>query len=82
MKNCGKKLLALALAAAMSGCMVSAFANTVSFESVQVIKSDGETVKATYTAEQIASGSVKIARVSIWWLALNFPRRKCVFNSG
>ncbi len=61
MKNCGKKLLALALAAAMSGCMVSAFANTVSFESVQVIKSDGETVKATYTAEQIASGSVKIA---------------------
>lgn len=61
MKNCGKKLLSLALAAAMSGCMVSAFANTVSFEEVKVLGNDGVTVKATYTADQIASGSVKIA---------------------
>ena len=61
MKNCGKKLLSLALAAAMSGCMVSAFANTVSFDGVKVLGNDGVTVKATYTADQIKSGSVKIA---------------------
>lgn len=61
MKNCGKKLLSLALAAAMSGCMVSAFANTVSFEEVKVLGNDGVAVRATYTADQIKNGRVKIA---------------------
>lgn len=57
MKNCGKKLLSAALAAAMSCSMISAFANTVSIESVKVL-SDASTEVANYTSPSSASISL------------------------
>lgn len=44
MKICGKKLLSLALAAAMSGCMVSAYANTVEITDVKVLSGPEDTM--------------------------------------
>ncbi len=49
MKNCGKKLLSLALAAAMSSCMVSAFANTVEITKVEVLSNASDATGMEFT---------------------------------
>lgn len=68
MKNCGKKILSVALAAAMSCSMISAFANTVSIESIKVLNNasdagtdiTSETTK-TLTPEQLLQVTVKLS---------------------
>ena len=67
MKNCGKKILSVALAAAMSCSMISAFANTVSIESIKVLDnaSDTGTVadksSVSLTPEQLLQVTVKLS---------------------
>ena len=67
MKNCGKKILSVALAAAMSCSMISAFANTVSIESIKVLNnaSDAGTVadksSVSLTPEQLLQVTVKLS---------------------
>lgn len=67
MKNCGKKILSVALAAAMSCSMISAFANTVSIESIKVLNnaSDAETAadksSVSLTPEQLLQVTVKLS---------------------
>ncbi len=66
MKNCGKKILSVALAAAMSCSMISAFANTVSIESIKVLNnaSDAGTAadksSVSLTPEQLLQVTVKL----------------------
>lgn len=55
MKNCGKKILSVALAAAMSCSMISAFANTVSIESIKVLDSADDTTAAALTKDAAVS---------------------------
>lgn len=67
MKNCGKKILSVALAAAMSCSMISAFANTVSIESIKVLNnaSDAGTAadksSVSLTPEQLLQVTVKLS---------------------
>ena len=55
MKNCGKKILSVALAAAMSCSMISAFANTVSIESIKVLNSADDTTATALTKNDAVS---------------------------
>lgn len=55
MKNCGKKILSVALAAAMSCSMISAFANTVSIESIKVLNNASDTTAAALTKDAAVS---------------------------
>ncbi len=52
MKNCGKKLLSLALAAVMSSCMISAFANTVEITKVEVLSNASDTTGTEFTKSE------------------------------
>lgn len=69
MKNCGKKILSVALAAAMSCSMISAFANTVSIESIKVLNSADDTTATpltkndavSLTPEQLLQVTVKLS---------------------
>ncbi len=67
MKNCGKKILSVALAAAMSCSVISAFANTVSIESIKVLNnaSDAGTAadksSVSLTPEQLLQVTVKLS---------------------
>lgn len=67
MKNCGKKILSVALAAAMSCSMISAFANTVSIESIKVLNNASDAGKAadkssvSLTPEQLLQVTVKLS---------------------
>lgn len=51
MKICGKKLLSLALAVVMSGCMVSAYANTVEITNVKVLSGSEDTTGTAFTKD-------------------------------
>ena len=69
MKNCGKKILSVALAAAMSCSVISAFANTVSIESIKVLNSADDTTATpltkndavSLTPEQLLQVTVKLS---------------------
>lgn len=67
MKNCGKKILSVALAAAMSCSMISAFANTVSIESIKVLNNASDAGAAadkssvSLTPEQLLQVTVKLS---------------------
>lgn len=54
MKKSSKKILSIALAAAMSSGMMSAFANTVSIDKVEVLN-DASNVATTYSADSLSN---------------------------